>query len=326
MQQFLLQSVLVIFLLRPVLSMVALQRLAKPFVCGDIHWQSVKCVLADMDGTLLNSKLSIPERSMNAISAIKQAGIKFFPATGRTRKGMLTAGGPKLLEVLGGDPSAIPGVYNQGLVVYGDHGKLIYEDSLNSDALELSVEYCEKNALSVIGYWRDSIVTNKITALTEASANGKEPLPEKVDEGLLNFHNSGKKLNKLIIIAPEPEIIRRRKEVELMLQNMAAVTQAVPGMLEILPFGASKGHGVQNLLLHFGIQPTNCMAFGDGENDIEMINLVQYGIAMSNAREKLLSQAFRQTLSNDEDGVAFVLESLLRRRSESMNSLVVNSQ
>jgi Cof subfamily protein (haloacid dehalogenase superfamily) len=243
---------------------------------------------------------------------LKKFNIQFFPATGRTRQGMVNVGGKELVELLGGDVSKISGVFNQGLIVYGHDGQLIHENYVSNEALETTEVYCEKHGLSLIGYYRDRIVTNRITALTEASSQGKEPHPELVENGLLGFHQGGSKLNKIMILTSENDLQKHRSKLENLLDQGAHVTQAVPGMLEVLPFGSSKGDGVKKLLDHFEIDPQNCIAFGDGENDLEMISLVQYGIAMSNAREKLLARAFRHTLSNDEDGVAFVIENILR--------------
>jgi hydroxymethylpyrimidine pyrophosphatase-like HAD family hydrolase len=79
-------------------------------------------------------------------------------------------------------------------------------------------------------------------------------------------------------------------------------------MLEILPFGSSKGEGVQRFFDHYNIAVENTMAFGDGENDIEMLQLVRMGIAVENARPKLKNVANALTLSNNHDGVAHVLD------------------
>ncbi len=292
--------------------MSALKKIAKPFINGDICQQTVKCVLTDFDGTLLTTKRTIRDRSFRAIGALKKSNIQFFPATGRTRQGMVNVGGKELVDLLGGDINKIPGVFNQGLVVYGEDGKLIHENVLDANVLQLVENYCLKHGLSLIAYHRDRIVTNQITPLTEASSVGKEPHPELVENGLVGFHNCGNRINKLIILANDAELHSRRPQIEKMFQYGASLTQAVPGMLEVLPFGSSKGDGVKRLLDYYKIDPQNCIAFGDGENDLEMLNIVKYGIAMRNAQEKLLSNAFRQTLSNDEDGVAYVLESILK--------------
>lgn len=84
----------------------------------------------------------------------------------------------------------------------------------------------------------------------------------------------------------------------------ASVVQAQPDMLEIVPAGTSKGSGVRMLLDHFGVTPNEVMAIGDGENDIEMIQLASLGIALSNGSEKTKAVANVIGVSNDEDGVA----------------------
>jgi hydroxymethylpyrimidine pyrophosphatase-like HAD family hydrolase len=83
--------------------------------------------------------------------------------------------------------------------------------------------------------------------------------------------------------------------------------------LQVLPLGASKGEGVSWLLNHLGMSPTGLLAMGDGENDIEMLQLAAVSAAMNNAGPKVKAAADYVMGSNDEDGVAqaiqrFVLE------------------
>lgn len=86
--------------------------------------------------------------------------------------------------------------------------------------------------------------------------------------------------------------------------DRADVVQAIPYMLEIVPRGTSKGSGVKLLLDHLGITAKEVMAIGDGENDIEMLELASLGIALSNGSEKTKAVADIIGASNDEDGVA----------------------
>ena len=58
-----------------------------------------------------------------------------------------------------------------------------------------------------------------------------------------------------------------------MFEGDVVVTTAVPGMLEFLPRGASKGAAVERLLKRLGVNPENVLALGDGENDVEMLRL-----------------------------------------------------
>ncbi|KAL9273427.1 Endoribonuclease YBEY, chloroplastic-like protein [Drosera capensis] len=84
----------------------------------------------------------------------------------------------------------------------------------------------------------------------------------------------------------------------------ANVVQSVSNMLEIVPPGTSKGNGVKMLLEHLDVSAREVMAIGDGENDIEMLELAGLGVALSNGSEKTKAVANVIGASNDEDGVA----------------------
>lgn len=84
------------------------------------------------------------------------------------------------------------------------------------------------------------------------------------------------------------------------------------GMLEILPYGASKGKGVLKLLEHCKILPQETMVLGDGENDKEMFELCGISVAVDNAKELLKNVATVVTKSNDENGVAYALNLMLQ--------------
>nr|AAC42243.1 hypothetical protein [Arabidopsis thaliana] len=86
--------------------------------------------------------------------------------------------------------------------------------------------------------------------------------------------------------------------------DRANVVQAQSDMLEIVPPGTSKGNGVKMLLNHLGVSPDEIMAIGDGENDIEMLQLASLGVALSNGAEKTKAVADVIGVSNDQDGVA----------------------
>ena len=105
-----------------------------------------------------------------------------------------------------------------------------------------------------------------------------------------------------------------RPDLENELRGQASLTQAVAGMLEVLPFGSSKGDGVSKLLEHMGISAENTAAFGDGENDIEMFQAVNYGIAVANAKPELQAAARFLTESNAENGVANAINKIIKAK------------
>ena len=78
----------------------------------------------------------------------------------------------------------------------------------------------------------------------------------------------------------------------------------------VLPYGAAKGKAVIELANQLGMDSSQVMSFGDSYNDMEMIKESGIGIVMGNACESLKEVADYITLSNDEDGVAVILEKM----------------
>jgi hydroxymethylpyrimidine pyrophosphatase-like HAD family hydrolase len=92
--------------------------------------------------------------------------------------------------------------------------------------------------------------------------------------------------------------------------DLVSVTMAGPGIVELLPLGLSKATGLSVAARRLGVRAADTIAFGDMPNDVPMFGWAAYGVAMANAHERLLAVADEVTVSNDEDGVAVVLERL----------------
>ncbi|KAK1267092.1 hypothetical protein QJS04_geneDACA002604 [Acorus gramineus] len=88
------------------------------------------------------------------------------------------------------------------------------------------------------------------------------------------------------------------------IKKRAGIVQTQPENLEIVPPGTSTGNRVMMLLDHLGITTKEIMAIGDGENDVEMLQLASLGVGLSNGSEKAKAMANVIGASNDEDGVA----------------------
>ena len=80
--------------------------------------------------------------------------------------------------------------------------------------------------------------------------------------------------------------------------------------VDILLKDNSKALGIQDVLNHFGFSIENAMAFGDGLNDVEMLENVGFGVAMGNAEPELKPLADFVTKDIREDGILYALETL----------------
>lgn len=82
-------------------------------------------------------------------------------------------------------------------------------------------------------------------------------------------------------------------------------------IVELLPLGLSKAKGLSLAARRLGVKAADTIAFGDMPNDIPMFTWAARGVAMANAHAELRAVADEVTSSNDEDGIAVVLERLL---------------
>ena len=81
-----------------------------------------------------------------------------------------------------------------------------------------------------------------------------------------------------------------------------------PLFADVVPEGSNKAVGIQHLLAHYGIDPKEAIAFGDGGNDIEMLRYVGIGVAMGNASDEVKAAADFVTTSVDDEGIAYGLK------------------
>lgn len=94
------------------------------------------------------------------------------------------------------------------------------------------------------------------------------------------------------------------------LKGKAEPTTSGHGSIDLIVPGCHKASGLKRLVKRWGISPRQCASFGDGGNDIEMLDYCEYSYAMENAPEDVKKAAKYRCPSNDEDGVLVTLEKL----------------
>ena len=268
----------------------------------------LKVILSDIDGTLLSTKHRLSQPTYEAIQRSRTSDYQFYPCTGRSRTSMNNAE-PRITSLFGG-LLGTPGVYQQGLMVYGKDGTLIYEKFLDQTIVASVCHFCADNGLAVVAYCGERIFCRQTCPQTEKLQMWSDPLPEIYTRGLEKLNEININVHKLIVLDDEEKIVQIRPLLAKALGTSASLTRAVPGMLEVLPPGSSKGEGVAVLLDHLRIKTDHVIAFGDGENDVEMLSMVNFGVAVDNAKPMLKDVARALTYSNDENGVAFALNLL----------------
>jgi Cof subfamily protein (haloacid dehalogenase superfamily) len=258
----------------------------------------IKLIAIDQDGTLLDDNSSVSERNVQAVQSAVSHGIQVIIATGKTYMSAVP-----VMEKLG---IQAPGVFTQGLVICNADGSVRYERALDRETAVQLIQFSEEHNLPQCAYCGPRILTPR---------QGKYPrlLHEKYQEPpllevgpLLNMIDDIR-INKLLLSDEQNNGETRRRLAELV-GDKATVTQAVPEFIEVLPPGASKGRGVKLLLDDLGIAPHEMLAIGDGENDVEMLQMAGIAVAMGNGRTAVKTIADFVTADNNHSGVAEAIE------------------
>jgi Cof subfamily protein (haloacid dehalogenase superfamily) len=92
------------------------------------------------------------------------------------------------------------------------------------------------------------------------------------------------------------------------------ISKSLPYFLEFASPDVTKGSGMAFVARHVGFAPERTVAFGDGENDVELLDWAAYGVAVEAAHPRLLAVAYWTCPPAEEEGVARVIEAYLRTR------------
>ncbi len=258
----------------------------------------IQLVATDLDGTLLNSQHELTPRTEAALRAALARGVQIVLATGKTR-----ASAVDLIRRL---DLKTPGVYNQGLVLYDGAGAVIYQRALDPALAQQLIDLAEAKDYTIKAYNGESTFVRAHNRHTAFMSAHHEPPGEAI--GTLRHLPGAMPINKVVVVDDPPRVREARALLSARFDSQIKLVQAIPEVLELLPPGASKGDGLRRLLEHLGNAPEHVMAIGDGENDIEMIELAGIGVAVGNAYHRLKAAADYVVASNDEDGVAEAIE------------------
>ena len=293
----------------------------------------ITTVILDADGTSLDPDHQMTPEVAKAICEAREAGLRVMLATGRARAG------PWVERVLEPMDLEQPGVFLQGLTAFDASGKRIHDEFLEPSVVAAVEAVCEGDeTITVCAYCREKLITPYENQRTQRYCDYDDAqceLPEEwegcdvdadpwcIGQALAETLASGEYpgVSKLLVLGSATENIPALKtKMERALRGEPArVVRALDWTLEVLPAGSSKAVGVGVLLDSLGIDPSEVMAVGDGENDIEMLKMVGHPVAMGNAVPKLKRIARTVVGSNAQNGVAQAIREIAipsRRRSE----------
>lgn len=250
-----------------------------------------KVIFFDIDGTLLDFDKKIPESTKKAVQDLKNAGHHVAIATGRA---------PFMFADLLDELQINSFVsFNGQYVVF--EGKVIYKNPLSSKTLEKVLEFSREsnNPLVFMNHETMMATAEDHPYIHESMGTLKFAHP-KFDPDFFKNHEIYQTL--LFCDIGEEEKYKKYDDLNFIRWHHLAT--------DILPMGGSKAEGIKKLISRLKFEKEDVYAFGDGLNDLEMIEFVGTGIAMGNAEEKLKELADFITKPVDQDGIAYAVEKL----------------
>ncbi|MGW0996669.1 HAD family hydrolase [Streptomyces sp. NPDC002523] len=257
-------------------------------------------IATDLDGTLLRGDDTVSDRSRAALARAARAGARHLVVTGRPVPRVRP-----LLDVLGSTGLAVCG---QGAQVY-DAGadRLLWSVRLDRELAEVALGKIEAE----VGQVYAAVDQDGVDGLTLIEPGYLMPHPT------LPAVRVGRRddlwcepISKVLLRHPGLSDDELAEVARAVVGSLATVTMSGPGTVELQPCGVTKATGLALAAGHLGVLAEQALAFGDMPNDIPMFDWAARGVAMANAHPELKAVADEVTKSNEDDGIAVVLERL----------------
>lgn len=264
-----------------------------------------KLLVLDLDGTLTNAKKEITPRNREVLIQAQKEGVRLVLASGRPTDGIAPLANELQLDRFGGYVLA----YNGGEIIDWKSREIIFHKVLPDKVIPYLYHCAKQSELAILSYNDGSIITESpedVYVEKEAFLN-KIPIQATTDF-LADIHLPAP---KCLIVGNPARLIAVESEISLRLQGQISVYRSEPYFLELVPLGIDKAQSLAFLLEKLELDREEMIAVGDGYNDLSMIKFAGMGVAMANAQEPVKQAADYVTLSNEEDGVAAVVEKFL---------------
>ena len=272
----------------------------------------VRLIALDMDGTLLLSDhWTVPQRNIDAIRHAHQMGIRVVISTGR----MIEDASDFIRRL---DLPCMIVAANGARAVDGPMpgGRWLYRSDLAAEDAHAALDILIPTGMMINGFEDGAVNT-----VTDGSGRkyhlvhrgliqdryGEAAIRAAADRGIMKiFVESGGFAGSEY----DPRIAPTREKIISALPHLQ-VTSSAPGNIEIMAPDAGKGVALSRVAAHYGLTRENVMAVGDASNDLNMLDYAYHSVAMGNAAPEVLAACRYGTKTNDECGVAEIIERVI---------------
>lgn len=264
-----------------------------------------KIIVLDLDGTLTNSKKEITPLTKRALIRVQEAGKKVVLASGRPTGGITGLARELQMERFGGYILA----FNGARIMNCATQEVVYNRTIPMELVEPVCREALSLDVGIVTYTQDEILLgNGIDEYCRLESRINH-MPMRQEPDLAAAVTEP--VNKFLLTGPEDKILHAQEHMRERFGWELNIFRSEPFFLELMPQSIDKAFSLGRLLEHIGMDREEMICCGDGFNDKSMLQFAGLGVAMANAQPEIREIADYITLSNDEDGIAAVVEKFL---------------
>jgi Cof subfamily protein (haloacid dehalogenase superfamily) len=261
----------------------------------------VRAFACDLDRTLIWKDAKLRPRTLAAIVAARAADIHVILVTGR----MFQSVRP-YAQAAGIDD---PVVCYQGAVVADPvSGRFLRHVPIPLEPAREAIAAVEAEGYPLNCYVGDELYVAEHTAASEAYASFQHLEVHAVGDLLAWLEEPP---TKLVAVGDPVELDGLEQQMRAHFRDRLFISKSLPYFLEFASPNVTKGSGLAFLAERLGFGAADTVSFGDGENDVELLEWADYGVAVLNAHQRVLAVADFVCPPCDEEGVAQVFEAYL---------------
>lgn len=256
-----------------------------------------KLIALDLDGTLKSTNKQILPKTKRILQELAKQGIVIVLASGRPTAGMYQEADELMLNKTGGYLLS----FNGAKVVDYQTKETVYQKVYNAKIAHNIYDRAKEYDLAVMTYVDEMIVTEDINdeyVIIESEINH---MPIK---SVNNFKETVDFSVNKVLLTGKPEYVENIiDEFKQPYVNSLSIYRSAPFFIEVMAQGIDKAASLQMLIKRLGIKQEEVISFGDGYNDLSLVEFAGMGVAMENAVDQVKQYADYITLSNDEEGI-----------------------
>lgn len=265
-----------------------------------------KLFVFDIDGTLTTSQKQITQKTKEVLMSLASKGHYLALASGRTVNGLQAFAKELKFDEIGGYLLA----FNGAKVVDCKTNEVVNQTLFPSAYIQDIYDYCQKNDVGIISYMDQTIVSGRRIDEYIELEQRLNFMELRVVEDFSSYLDH-QPINKLLLTAPPEKAAVVEKELQMQFHKVLSIYRSEAFFIEVMPLHVDKASSLDCLIKILGLKQEDVVAFGDGYNDLTMIEYAGVGVAMANAKEEVKQVANIVTRSNDEEGISYAIKELL---------------